>query len=108
MDLDSAIRDQVEKATHESSAKKTVLKLAGGAGSRSYYRVGDLPHSHVVMAMPQDTKLDEDALDFVDVHNYLRKLGVRVPEILYYDQVAEMMVLEDLTDLTLEQALKHG
>ncbi len=47
-------------------------------------------------------------LPFVNVHRYLRRLNVRVPEILRYDEPAGMMVLEDLGDVTFEQALGSG
>jgi len=91
-----------------------VVKLKGEASARSYYRVGEAPDSHVVMVMPPDAlkKSDEvskgDApteLPFVNVHRYLTRLGIRVPEILRFDEPAGMMVLEDLTDLTFEAAL---
>jgi aminoglycoside/choline kinase family phosphotransferase len=42
------------------------------------------------------------------VHRYLKRLGVRVPEILRYDEPAGMMVLEDLSDETFEKALATG
>jgi aminoglycoside/choline kinase family phosphotransferase len=41
------------------------------------------------------------------VHRYLDRLGVRVPKILRYDEPAGLMVLEDLSDLTFEQALQN-
>ncbi len=115
MSLDSALRSQVEAATGRSSATAPVLKLKGDASNRSYYRVGQPPHSHVLMVMPPDaSKKSEEAqkgeppkeLPFVNVHRYLEKLGVRVPKILRYDEPAGMMVLEDLTDLTFEKALE--
>ncbi len=104
----------MEQATQRSSSSAPVKKLKGEASSRSYYRVGTPPHSQVVMVMPPDSlkKSDEvskgDApteLPFVNVHRYLTRLGIRVPEILRFDEPAGMMVLEDLTDLTFEAAL---
>ncbi|MBL8937286.1 MAG: phosphotransferase, partial [Archangium sp.] len=47
-------------------------------------------------------------LPFVNVHRYLTKLGIRVPRILRYDEPAGMMVIEDLTDETFEQAILKG
>ncbi|MGQ0508673.1 MAG: aminoglycoside phosphotransferase family protein [Myxococcaceae bacterium] len=117
MELEAALREQVEKATHESAKDAKVTKLKGDASNRSYYRVGEPPNSHVLMVMPPDaTKKSEEAtkgeppkeLPFVNVHRYLTKLGVRVPSILRYDEPAGMMVLEDLTDLTFESALEGG
>jgi aminoglycoside/choline kinase family phosphotransferase len=65
---------------------------------------------------PEASKKSEEAskgeppkeLPFVNVHRYLEKLGIRVPRILRYDEPAGMMVLEDLSDVTFEQALEGG
>jgi aminoglycoside/choline kinase family phosphotransferase len=94
-----------------------VKKLKGDASNRSYYRVGTYPKSWVVMVMPLDaSKKSEEAskgdapteLPFVNVHRYLNGLGVRVPKILKYDEPKGLMVLEDLSDQTFEQALNSG
>lgn len=114
MDLDSALRDQVARATGRPHPDAPVLKLKGDASNRSYYRVGTWPDSHVVMVMPPDAaKKSEEAskgappaeLPFVNVHRYLERLGVRVPKILRWDEPAGMMVLEDLGDQTFEREL---
>jgi aminoglycoside/choline kinase family phosphotransferase len=111
---DEQLKAQVEKATGERVAAAQVKKLKGDASNRSYYRVASGPKSWVVMVMPPDaSKKSEEAskadapleLPFVNVHRYLEGLGVRVPRIIQYDEPAGMMVLEDLTDLTFEQAL---
>ncbi|MEN9797669.1 MAG: hypothetical protein RL653_1365 [Pseudomonadota bacterium] len=114
--MDTQLREQAEKATGRTFAGAPVLKLKGEASSRSYHRVGTPPDSVVVMVMPQDAKKSEEGgaaeapteLPFVNVHRYLSKLGVRVPRIHRYDEPAGMMVLEDLSDLTFEQALEGG
>lgn len=117
MDIDAALRAQVEDATGKSAKNAPVKKLKGDASNRSYYRVGTPPESWVLMVMPPDsTKKSEEAtkgeppkeLPFINVHRYLAKLNVRVPRILRYDEPAGMMVLEDLSDLTFEQALEGG
>ncbi len=116
MDLDSALRDQVGRATGRPYSHAPVKKLKGDASNRSYYRVGPTAdgESAVVMVMPLDaSKKSEEAskgeppkeLPFVNVHRYLHRLGVRVPHILRYDEPAGMMVLEDLGDVTFEAAL---
>jgi hypothetical protein len=117
MELEAALCDQVRQATGESAAGMQVTKLKGDASNRSYYRVGRPPRSWVVMVMPPDAlKKSEEAtkgeppkeLPFVNVHRYLARLAVRVPAILRYDEPAGMMVLEDLGDVTFEQALDGG
>ncbi len=116
MDIDSALREQVERATGKPAHGFPVKKLKGDASNRSYYRVGAPPDSHVLMVMPVGPVKSEEVtrgeapkeLPFVNVHRYLAKLGVRVPRILRYDEPAGVMVLEDLSDLTFEQALEGG
>lgn len=89
-----------------------VTKLKGDASNRSYYRVGAGP-SWVVMVMPTDPTRSEEKsrgeapaeLPFVNVHRYLKRLGVRVPEILRYEPAEGLMLLEDLGDLTFEAGL---
>jgi len=117
MVLEAALRGQVEKATGKPAAHKQVKQLKGDASNRSYYRVGERPDSHVLMVMPQEgARKGEEAskgeppveLPFVNVHRYLERLGIRVPRILRYDEPAAMMVLEDLGDVTFEQALEGG
>jgi N-acetylmuramate 1-kinase len=114
MTLEAALRDQVARATGRPQEGAPVQKLKGDASNRSYLRVGTWPHSVVVMVMPEPAKGSEEAsgkavpteLPFVDVQRYLKRLGVRVPAILRYDEPAGMMVLEDLGDVTLEKALQ--
>jgi len=117
MEIEAALRDQAAKARGVPAQDAPVHKLKGDASTRSYYRVGAPPDSVILMVMPPDaSKRSEEAskgeapteLPFVNVHRYLEKLGVRVPRILRYDEPAGMMVLEDLGDITFEQALNTG
>lgn len=117
MDLDAALRAQVEQATGARAADAPIRQLKGDASNRSYYRVGQPPRSWVLMVMPPEaSKKSEEAtkgeppaeLPFVNVHRYLQRLQVRVPAILRYDEPAGMMVLEDLGDVTFEMALEGG
>jgi N-acetylmuramate 1-kinase len=117
MSEDQALRECVERATGEQCTQAPVKKLKGDASNRSYYRVGAPPKSWVVMVMPPEaSKKSEEAskgdapteLPFVNVHRYLSSLGVRVPHIIRYEEPNGLMVLEDLTDQTFEQALQTG
>jgi N-acetylmuramate 1-kinase len=115
MDIEGTLREQVARATGKPAADAVVQSLKGDASNRSYYRVGSPPDSFVLMVMPKEaSKTSEEAskgeppkeLPFLNVHRYLQRLGVRVPRILRYDEPAGIMVLEDLGDLTFEQALR--
>ena len=96
----------------------TVTRLPGGAGNRIYWRVDGLSggQNAVVMELPPDPAKSEEAskdhapaeLPFLNVHHYLSGIGVRVPR-LYLDAVRDgFLVIEDLTDRTLERALQEG
>lgn len=111
------LRHQVLQAIGPEASQWPLTRLKGDASSRSYYRIGSFPRSYVLMVMPagsaakseEISKLEaQGELPFVNVHRYLNRLSVRVPEILRYDAGAGIMVLEDLGDLTLERAVLTG
>ena len=115
MDFDARLRAQVARATGHPVPDAPVKRLKQDASNRSYFRIGVPPHSWVAMVMPPDvTRKSEEVqkgappreLPFVNVHRYLKSIGVRVPQVLHYDESAGMMVLEDLGDLTFENALR--
>jgi aminoglycoside/choline kinase family phosphotransferase len=112
--------DQLQAAYTSATGRPagTVTRLPGGAGNRIYWRVCALdgPHSAIVMDLPADPVKSEEAskdhappeLPFVNVHRYLSRIGVRVPAI-YLDAAKDgFLVIEDLTDRTLEKALNEG
>ena len=96
----------------------SVTRLPGGAGNRIYWRVhsADAKKSAVVMELPADPVKSEEAskdhapaeLPFLNVHRYLTGIGARVPAILLDAHQDGFLVIEDLTDRTLEQALLDG
>jgi len=112
------VREAVARATGRRADSAPVRRLAGHASMRSYWRVGTPPASQVVMVMPPDARPEEvtkggpPAVDpFVDVQRYLARLGVRVPAIsaiFMDDPRGGLLVLEDLGDVTLEEALLRG
>jgi aminoglycoside/choline kinase family phosphotransferase len=95
-----------------------VQRLVGGAGNRIYWRIHALhdKSSAVVMELPADPVKSEEAskhhapteLPFLNVHRYLESLDVRVPHIFLDAAKDGFLVIEDLTDRTLEQALAEG
>ena len=96
----------------------SVTRLPGGAGNRTYWRVCALEGGDraVVMELPADPVKSEEAskdhvhpeLPFLNVHRYLTRIGVRVPLILLDAAKDGFLVIEDLTDRTLEKALHQG
>src|SRR6266852_866145 len=94
-----------------------IERLPGGAGNRTYWRATDgTGQSAIVMELPPDPGKSEEVskdgapqdLPFLNVHRYLERLGVRVPRIYLDAHRRGFVVLEDLTDRTLEMALRDG
>ncbi len=83
-------------------------ELAGDASTRRYYRVrmaaGCPVASVIVMEYPDDVAPGRE-LPFVNVHRYLRKAGVPVPEIYHASPGEKLLFLEDAGDLMLEGAV---
>ena len=115
MQIEAALRDQVEKAIGRSIPQAIVQKLQGHASNRSYYRVGAYPQSYIAMVMPvleakhsEEVSAPQEAppeLPFINIHRYLELIGVRVPRIFRYDESAGILILEDLGETTFEHAL---
>src|SRR5947209_2767540 len=94
-----------------------IERLPGGAGNRTYWRVTDATgQSAIVMELPPEPARSEEVskdaapqdLPFLDVHRYLERIGVRVPRVYLDAHRRGFVVLEDLTDRTLEMALGDG
>jgi len=96
-----------------------IYRMAGDASSRSYYRV--LHHQNqtsTLMQLPdgassmaeeyESAVLDPKTLPFLDVQALLKAKGVRVPEIYEVDLPNHIIVLEDLGDRQLFEALKQN
>jgi len=85
-----------------------LVELAGDASTRRYYRVRMAPGaplaSLVLMQYPDEVAPGGE-LAFVNVHRYLRKAGVPVPEIYFAAPDAKLLFLEDAGDLMLEGAV---
>ncbi|MBI5419897.1 MAG: phosphotransferase [Deltaproteobacteria bacterium] len=86
-----------------------VAELAGDASTRRYYRVRMAPGSPlsslVLMRYPDNVPPGGE-LPFVNVHRYLRKAGVPVPEIYLAAPEAKLLFLEDAGDTMLEGAVR--
>lgn len=108
-----ALRRQVSLALgKDPDPSWTLLRLPGAASARAYYRIDTGERSLVAMVMPPGQGSEEvskaeasDELPFLNVHRYLDGLGIRVPRIFRWDEEAQILLLEDLGDRTLELAL---
>lgn len=113
MENSELLRGQVAKALGlEVDPAWSIERLAAHASARAYFRVQGPDFRVVVMVAPQDPRSEEvskgevGAEDpFVQVQRYLYGLDIRVPAIHRWDPGARIMVLEDLGERTLEDAL---
>ena len=111
---DDQLRAAFQEATGLPAAGAKTTKLPGGAGNRNYHRVEIPGTSVVVMELPPEPAKSEEVskseaspeLPFLNVRRYLARLGVRVPALLVDQTARGYLVLEDLTDQTLELALQ--
>ena len=97
------------------------LRLPGDAGNRAYYRVfwketlSSKSLILMVLAEPEGFKGSEEAvsgaaspiteLPFINIHRHLHASHVAVPKILYYGPERGWLLLEDLGDITLAEAV---
>ncbi|MSO98395.1 MAG: aminoglycoside phosphotransferase [Rhodospirillaceae bacterium] len=80
-------------------------RLAGDASFRKYDRLEGLKGRAVLMDAPP---LREDVRPFIRIARHLHRLGFSVPAILAEDQVAGLLLLEDLGDDTYTRLLSAG
>ena len=95
-------------------AADQVSCLGSQASGRTYYRARSEHDSRVVMHTPIEDKPAEiggdsggDELPFRRVRDWLDARGIPVPREFAWDPQARLLMLEDLGDLTLEDALAH-
>ncbi len=71
--------------------------ITGDASNRRYERLIDPALGHAVL-MDADPKRGEDVHPFVEIANYLSKIGLSAPEVYSADERAGLLLLEDLGD----------
>lgn len=86
---------------HFGDSRSQVLTLAGDASARRYFRVVREPDTYVLMLW--EPFFNPDSYPFLNVQEHFKKAGVRVPEVLALSPEKGVVLLEDLSDLTLER-----
>ncbi len=93
---------QAQAAAH-GLRPETLRAASADASFRRYFRVDRAGGgSRIVMDAPPDK---EDCRPFVRVAALMREAGVRVPELLAWDEAQGFMLLDDLGDRTLLEGL---
>lgn len=114
--LEKIVAEKIRSAWSDRARLVSLVPLAGDASSRRYYRAAvespSAPASLVVMqlagsALPLSSeelaifREPPKELPFLNVHRFLKPLGVRVPEVYGAFQNDGLMLLEDLGDRSL-------
>jgi N-acetylmuramate 1-kinase len=86
------------------AAEIEVVPLSGDASTRRYFRVRDGGETRVLSLYPEP--FDPSELAFMVVGDLLAGYGLPVPAVLDHDGARGLVVLEDLGDLTLQEALR--
>jgi hypothetical protein len=94
----------------------SVVELPGGASLRRYWRVVLDGVSRVVMTMPRGGPASEElgkpgasaGADFVDMARWLEAIGLPVPRLDRVDLAGGAILLEDLGDRRLYDAIEGG
>lgn len=85
-----------------------VIPLVPEASTRRYYRLL-LPDGTTLVGVSEDPATATNTMPLVaQVQSFLRRNAVAVPEILFADPAAGVMLQQDLGDLSLNQALKEN
>ncbi len=87
----------------ERSVALEVEPLSGDASARRYYRLRDGGASSVLSLYPE--AFDLDSARFVVIRGLFAAWGLPVPEILDQDAARGVLRLQDLGDVTLQEAL---
>lgn len=106
----------------EPSPGSRVVRLRGDASTRAYYRVqvtdapAGTPSTLIVMELPDDAFGSDEGgqathtqrLPFLEVLELLQGQGIRVPRVYVEDLERRVVLLEDLGDVTLHEALESA
>jgi N-acetylmuramate 1-kinase len=103
-DASAHVRAFLEERRLSAAAGIEIVPLSGDASTRRYFRLREGNETCVVAVYPEPFVPDE--LSFLIVRDLMAGLGLPVPAVLDHDGGRGIVVLQDLGDLTLQEALK--
>lgn len=83
----------------------TVRPASADASFRRYFRIDGALGSCIIMDAPPDR---EDSQPFVDIAALMQAAGLRVPDVLAWDREHGFLLLSDLGESTMLQAIQAG
>jgi aminoglycoside/choline kinase family phosphotransferase len=101
--IGSGIEPRVEGFLAERGLAPEIEPLSGDASTRRYYRLRESGGSRILALHPE--AFDAATFPFVVIRELLEGYGLPVPRVLDRDGPRGILLLEDLGDTTLQQAL---
>jgi aminoglycoside/choline kinase family phosphotransferase len=91
-------------ALHNISESK-IVKIAGDASFRSYYRISNANNSYILMFAPVGY---EDPRPFMQIANFLTEHNFFAPKIFAYQPQDGFLLLQDFGDISFNKALQQN
>ncbi|HEY7409747.1 MAG TPA: phosphotransferase [Vicinamibacteria bacterium] len=101
---DQRVEEYLRRRHGAGAGGLSVVPLSGDASARRYYRVAGGGACSVLSLYPEP--FDPRDMSFVVVRNLMAGWGLPVPEIEHLDGPLGVVLLEDLGDLSLQEALR--
>ncbi|OVE79968.1 hypothetical protein BVY01_01135 [bacterium I07] len=101
------MKKQIEQFVKHLGPLDRIALLAGDASTRQYFRIFSADQTFIVCQDPDFINQDPEDYPAFNVNHLFRRHNIRVPVIYRMDSTAGMFLLEDIGDLSLEQAAKQ-
>jgi len=102
--LPEALRAYLDERHAAEADALSIAPLAGDASTRRYFRLSGRGAPQVLALYPEPFAAEESS--FLGVRALLVDCGLPVPDVLDVDGARGLLLLEDLGDVTLQQALQ--
>ena len=119
--VEEKVNEEILRALGAGARLAALVPLAGDASSRRYYRarIDNAPAADTIIVMElagsalplssEELAIFSEApkeLPFLNLHRFLKKVGVRVPEVYAASADQKLLLLEDLGDVSLWDAVQ--
>jgi aminoglycoside/choline kinase family phosphotransferase len=103
---DPRVEAYLEARRGERHAGGEILPLSGDASTRRYFRLRETGRTSILALYPEPAEAATRV--FLEIRQLLAGYGLPVPEVLDQDATRGILVLEDLGDVTLQEALRDA
>ena len=100
------LREHLAEHGKDAAERTVVTPLFGDASTRRYFRLRQGGETAIVALYPEP--FDPERMPFLEVRALLEGYGLPVPKVRRVDAARGLLVLEDLGDVTLQEALREA